>query len=268
MHVPNARSISKECALNANRLRTRCIIRIKAGTGLLARSLSALCLSLRWPRPTIAIRQVRRTERDWPAATGAVTRRPVRRRSAIQLHRQRRRVNSAATAPSDGSANPFRNPPATSPSQPRTLPYSAATHRLPPVEPIAASRDRLWGIAAAGQRRGRRTAGAGLKPSAMMRAMLSPPQRFATTRPTVRFSDVVAGARSRARANTAGRRVLGLCSSVADYYLGLREQDELRRLRPTCSEWADVATGGGGVGRANWHVAAGGRGVAISRWRV
>jgi hypothetical protein len=47
------------------------------------------------------------------------------------------------------------------------------------------------------------------------------------------LADVVAGAASRAEQTQRVEAYWDLCSSVADYYLGLREQDELRRLIAT-----------------------------------
>ena len=43
--------------------------------------------------------------------------------------------------------------------------------------------------------------------------------------------DVVAGAAAAAEQTQRVDAYWDMCSSVADYYLGLREQDELRKLR-------------------------------------
>lgn len=71
----------------------------------------------------------------------------------------------------------------------------------------------------------------GLKPSAMMRAMLTPPRESRLAGERVALTDAVAGAASRADQTQRVEAYWDLCSSVADYYLGLREQEELRRLR-------------------------------------
>lgn len=71
----------------------------------------------------------------------------------------------------------------------------------------------------------------GLKPSAMMRAMLTPPQDSRLAGQPMTLEAVVASAASRAEQTQRVETYWDLCSSVADYYLGLREQEELRRLR-------------------------------------
>jgi hypothetical protein len=70
-----------------------------------------------------------------------------------------------------------------------------------------------------------------LKPSAMMRAMLTPPHDSRLAGQPMTLADVVAGAASRAEQTHRVEAYWDLCSSVADYYLGLREQEEMRRLR-------------------------------------
>jgi hypothetical protein len=70
----------------------------------------------------------------------------------------------------------------------------------------------------------------GVKPSAMMQAMLTPPTGSQLRGEPVRLIDVIGTGRTR---NDQTQRVdayWDLCSSVADYYLGLREQDEFRKL--------------------------------------
>jgi hypothetical protein len=71
----------------------------------------------------------------------------------------------------------------------------------------------------------------GLKPSAMMRAMLTPPRQSRLSGQPMTLAEVVSGAASRAEQTHRVEAYWDLCSSAADYYLGLREQDELRRLR-------------------------------------
>jgi hypothetical protein len=71
----------------------------------------------------------------------------------------------------------------------------------------------------------------GLKPTAMMRAMLTAPHDSQLLGEKMTLIDVVANATSRFEQSQRVDAYWDLCSSVADYYLGLREQDELRRLR-------------------------------------
>jgi hypothetical protein len=70
-----------------------------------------------------------------------------------------------------------------------------------------------------------------LKPSSMMRAMLTPPPDSRLAGQPMTLVEVVAGATSRAEQTHRVEAYWDLCSSVADYYLGLREQEEMRRLR-------------------------------------
>jgi hypothetical protein len=65
----------------------------------------------------------------------------------------------------------------------------------------------------------------------MMRAMLTPPGDSRLAGLPVALEVVVAGAASRDEQTQRVEAYWDLCSSVADYYLGLREQEELRRLR-------------------------------------
>jgi hypothetical protein len=61
--------------------------------------------------------------------------------------------------------------------------------------------------------------------------MMSPPPTTELSGTSVRLSDAVIGAQSRSDQTERVESYWDLCSSVADYYLGLREQEELRRLR-------------------------------------
>jgi hypothetical protein len=67
----------------------------------------------------------------------------------------------------------------------------------------------------------------------MMRAMLTPPRDSQLSGSPVRLLDVVAGAKSRLEQTQRVDAYWDLCSSVADYYLALREQAELEQLRAT-----------------------------------
>jgi hypothetical protein len=69
-----------------------------------------------------------------------------------------------------------------------------------------------------------------LKPSAMMKQMLTPPPGSQLTGNSTKLLDVVVGARTRHEQAHRIDAYWDLCSSVADYYLGVREQDDLRQL--------------------------------------
>ena len=72
-----------------------------------------------------------------------------------------------------------------------------------------------------------------VKSSALMRTMLTPPAASRLSGERVTLAEVVAGATSRAEQSQRVDAYWDLCSSVADYYLGLAEQHELQRLRST-----------------------------------
>jgi hypothetical protein len=61
--------------------------------------------------------------------------------------------------------------------------------------------------------------------------MLSPPRGSQLTGQPMSLPEVVLGASSRAEQSQRIEAYWDLCSSVADYYLGLREQEELQGLR-------------------------------------
>ncbi|MGD9633018.1 MAG: hypothetical protein AB7G28_04385 [Pirellulales bacterium] len=67
----------------------------------------------------------------------------------------------------------------------------------------------------------------------MMASMLAPPSSARLAGRPVRLAEVVAGATTREAQSQRINAYWDLCSSVADYYLGVREQDELQRLRST-----------------------------------
>ncbi len=70
----------------------------------------------------------------------------------------------------------------------------------------------------------------GVKPSAMMQAMLTPPPGHQLRGEPVRLIEVIGTGRTRNDQSQRVEAYWDLCSSVADYYLGLREQDEFRKL--------------------------------------
>jgi hypothetical protein len=65
----------------------------------------------------------------------------------------------------------------------------------------------------------------------MMRAMLATPSNSRLPGEQVTLDEVVIGATSRGDQSERIEAYWDLCSSIADYFLGLREQEELRRLR-------------------------------------
>ena len=67
-----------------------------------------------------------------------------------------------------------------------------------------------------------------MKPSAMMRAMLVAPNGSQLSGQPVKLVDLMANARSRAEQSQRIEAYWDLCSSVADYYLGLRELQEVQ----------------------------------------
>lgn len=83
-------------------------------------------------------------------------------------------------------------------------------------------------------------ASTGVKPSALMRTMLAPPSSSRLTGRPVRIAEVLAGTSTRQEQSQRVEAYWDLCSSVADYYLGVREQDELQRLRSTVSNVGPV----------------------------
>lgn len=108
--------------------------------------------------------------------------------------------------PPPGVGSPTNSPSGTSPWQAAGASGGAATH--------AANSD------------------GGSKPAAMMRAMLLvAPSGSRLPGTPISLSDAVASASSRADQSERVEAYWDLCSSVADYYLGVREQDELQRLR-------------------------------------
>ena len=69
----------------------------------------------------------------------------------------------------------------------------------------------------------------------MMQAMLTPPRNSQLPGDSVRLVDVVSSGRTRNEQTQRIEAYWDLCSSVADYYLSVREQDELRNLSAAAS---------------------------------
>lgn len=74
-------------------------------------------------------------------------------------------------------------------------------------------------------------AGTEASPSALMRAMLRPHQASRLAGQPMSLIDVISLVHSRDDQSVCIDAYWQLCASVADYYMGLHEQDELRRLR-------------------------------------
>ncbi len=70
-----------------------------------------------------------------------------------------------------------------------------------------------------------------MTPSGMMRAMMSPPAGSRLQGRSMSLQEIVAGAQNRGDQTARVEAYWDLCSSIADYYLGLREQGELQNLR-------------------------------------
>ena len=115
----------------------------------------------------------------------------------------------------------------------------------------------------AGNRR-ERAAGV-LKPSGLMRAMLTAPRESRLRASSISLADAVATASSRLDQAVARRSVLGLCSSVADYYLGPRRAGRVAAVADAVATgWRGLAAVGKGAGRARRHFAKSGCRGAIS----
>jgi hypothetical protein len=133
-----------------------------------------------------------------------------------------------------GSSDPYsgRNQPGT--TQPRSNPLRNGVSAPPPFNSLQNQPSAPPAQPPASQR------AKGPKPTAMMRAMLAAPRDSQLSGEPVQLIEVVSGATSRMEQTQRVEAYWDLCSSVADYYLGLREREELRGLRSSVS-------GGGAV---------------------
>jgi hypothetical protein len=109
----------------------------------------------------------------------------------------------------DGAATPLRTAPPALNGLPSRSPAGAGARTAAPPSTIATD---------------------GIKPSALMREMLTPPSGSRLSGQPMSLAEVVATAGSRAEQTQRVEAYWDLCSSVADYFLGLREQQELREL--------------------------------------
>jgi hypothetical protein len=138
-------------------------------------------------------------------------------------------ANNSPPAATPSGSNPFRSSPSSNPAPPRmlSLPESGAA-------PVGNNQSQTAPAAyevSPPNNAGQALPGTEMKPSAMMRAMLSAPPGSQLRGQPVSLAEVISGARTRAEQTQRVDAYWDLCSSVADYYLGLREQEELRRLR-------------------------------------
>ena len=159
---------------------------------------------------------------------------------------------SGATSPPAAAPNPLRNSPPAGGTPPRTLPILGDTQ---PITDTNSNRTTpaVYGVPAKP---------AGRTPSGLMRAMLVAPTDSRLRGQPVSLVEVIGGARSRADQTQRVEAYWDLCSSVADYYLGLLEQEELQRyiqrgvqgwdrVRHRYAEpYSDVAAGGAGLANA------------------
>jgi len=106
-----------------------------------------------------------------------------------------------------------------------SLPSRQGVSPPPPLSGFQVPPDSPSGNSLSGQPTG------GVKPAAMMREMLTPPRDSRLSGQSVPLVEVVSGVTSRVEQSQRVEAYWDLCSSVADYYLGLREQEELRRLQ-------------------------------------
>lgn len=133
-----------------------------------------------------------------------------------------------------GHANPLWQP-AAAPLAPRqtqtqafNTPPQPRQDLTPPAGPLASSgtsqANSLRTNLAANDPRAERA-------GALMQAMLTPPSNSQLTGPPLTLAEVVAGAPTRGEQTRRIDAYGDLCSSVADYYLGLLEAEALRRLQ-------------------------------------
>jgi hypothetical protein len=147
---------------------------------------------------------------------------------------------AAGSAPTGGSpaanagGNPFRRDlPASPTAPPRSLQNGAVS---PPPGVGREQPSQLNGLpprteATTGAATGAAAASSTMKPSSMIQMMLAAPRSTEISGDKVTLVEVVAGATSRVEQTQRIEAYWDLCASVADYYLSLREQDELRQLR-------------------------------------
>jgi hypothetical protein len=141
-------------------------------------------------------------------------------------------TNSSTAPPvTSESSNPYRNSSPSTNNSPKILPLDNGD-----TQPIrgtsSAQTAAAYDYSSPANPNTPAQGGVGLKPSAMMRVMvLNPPQGSLLRGQPVTLMEAIGGARNRAEQTERVSAYWDLCSAVADYYLGLREQEELRKLR-------------------------------------
>jgi hypothetical protein len=139
------------------------------------------------------------------------------------------------STPSAPSSNPyaptrpsnFNSPPTTPAFNSNAAPRSAGQVQPPPGYPSQNNGFPSNDSASAPQPPSRS--------AVMMQAMLTPPRNSQLPGDSVRLVDVVSTGRTRNEQTQRIEAYWDLCSSVADYYLSVREQDELRNLSAAAS---------------------------------
>jgi hypothetical protein len=154
--------------------------------------------------------------------------------------------NASGNAAGNGLIPRFSPPPAANPSRPAApadgttndaavVPYSRTSGTgavaPPPAFDDQPYRGTLPQSGSLGIANGEAPPAARPKPSSIMKQMLSAPGASQLTGTPVRLVDVVAGAGSRQEQAQRIEAYWDLCSSVADYYLGVLEQTEMQTLR-------------------------------------
>ncbi len=138
--------------------------------------------------------------------------------------------------------NPFRKSASNGDSPPQVFPLNNHDSRPITRDAQSSSTPTNYGVATPHNSDLSAQSNSGLKPSAMMRAMLSPPMGSQLRGRPVSLMEVISSGRNRAEQSQRVDAYWDMCSSVADYYLGLREQDELRKLRTYLQQAGPVWT--------------------------
>lgn len=170
------------------------------------------------------------------------------------------------TLPNSTGGNPYGQGPAAGGSAPHNLPLSGINPQ--PIsgsnQPPAASTG--YPAAPPASAANSSQASGGMKPSGMMRAMLSPPAGSRLQGRPMSLQEVISGAQNRSDQTLRVEAYWDLCSSIADYYLGLREAEELQRLRSQVQSvgatWAQAET------ELNIRVGTSQRAAAASQMRL
>jgi hypothetical protein len=163
-----------------------------------------------------------------------------------ELSATRPATDAVSPPPAVGNASaPFRSPAAGSDAPPKILPLNGRDTQpirgttQPPETPAA------YDISTPNYNSPASSAGGALRPSVMMRAMmLSVPQGSELRGQPVSLMEVVSSGRNRLEQTERIESYWDLCASVADYYLGLRELDEAKKLHNYAQQggqaWAQI----------------------------